>query len=105
MQPNDKRTLVMITTVLLLAVSGRGPYAGASENIVVSHEGVTARILAAPFSGEIASLGESAAETLSLDQLPKTVTGYPVLETNSGDRVLGTRSRWLDILDAATTVV
>ena len=82
MQPNDKRTLVMIATVLLLAVSGRGPYAGTSENIVVSHEGVTARILAAPFLGEIASLGESAAETLSLDQLPKTATGYPVLETN-----------------------
>ncbi|MHB8969915.1 MAG: hypothetical protein ACYC3X_05195 [Pirellulaceae bacterium] len=81
MQPNDKRSLVMITAVLFLAVSGRGRYAGAREDVLVSHEGVTARILAAPFSGETASLAESTAATLSLDQLPKSVTGCPVLET------------------------
>ena len=77
------RQLAMLMTLLMLVAPGQELCAHASGTIAVSHDGVTARVLAAPFSGDLATLREPAAETLSLDQLPKAVAGYPVLETST----------------------
>ena len=83
MRPENKHELVAIATMLMLALSATGRPARATESMVLAHDGVTARILNAPFSGEIASLRDSTGTTLTMDQLPQPVTGYPLLETST----------------------
>ena len=83
MRPDNTRTHRAITGTLLLAALVTLRSTTAAEGLIVSRDGVTARILDAPFSGEVASWGKSVGESLRPDQLPKAVTGYPVLEANA----------------------
>ena len=89
MQPNDKRTLVMITAVLLLAVSGRGRYAGASENICrVSRRGHRANpggsVLRRDCLAGRVGRGDAVAGPTSQDGY-----GLPSPGNEHGDRVAG----------------
>ncbi len=70
-----------VLAIAALAILGTSSLARAADETAVSHDGVTIRILDAPFSGDPSPLKDAAGKTVSLDQLPAQESGFPVLQS------------------------
>ncbi len=83
MRTGSKYARATIRVIVVLTALSAWQSTSAADRIALSHDGVTIRVLDEPFSGNPASLDDETPETLSADKLPKQITGYPVLESQT----------------------
>ncbi len=79
----NRYSRVTFLVVAALAIHFASRPDRAAGGTAVSHNGVNIRVLDQPFSGDSASLRNTATETRSPDHLPAQVSGFPVLETTA----------------------
>ncbi len=70
-----------VLAIAALVILGASSLVHGADETAVSHDGVTIRILDAPFSGDPAPLKSAAGKILSLDQLPAQANSFPVLQS------------------------
>lgn len=69
--------------LFILLMLGASRSVHAADETVLSHDGVTIRVLREPLSGDSGSSNDASSNTLSLAQLPAQVSGFAVLETET----------------------
>ncbi len=69
--------------LFILLMLGASRSVHAADETVLSHDGVTIRVLREPLSGDSASPNDASSNTLSLAQLPVQVSSFAVLETET----------------------